>query len=41
MAANSSIEGFVKDEKTEEPLFVASVVLVGTSMGSVTNMNGK
>ena len=41
IAANSSVEGFVKDAKTGEPLFGANVVLVGTSMGSATSMDGK
>ncbi|MDR3626632.1 MAG: TonB-dependent receptor [Ignavibacteriaceae bacterium] len=41
MAANSSIEGYVKDAKTGEPLFGANVVLVGTSAGGATGMDGK
>ncbi len=41
LAANSSIEGYVKDSKTGESLFGANVILVGTSMGSATNSDGK
>ena len=40
-AAETSIEGTVKDAKTGEPLFGANVMLVGTSMGAATNMDGK
>jgi TonB-dependent receptor len=41
LAANSSIEGFVKDAKTGEALFGANIILVGTSMGGATDMDGK
>lgn len=41
LAANSSIEGYVKDAKTGDPLFGANIILVGTSMGAATDMNGK
>ncbi|MHB8579803.1 MAG: TonB-dependent receptor [Ignavibacteriaceae bacterium] len=40
-AANSSIEGYVKDAKTREPLFGANVMIVGTGMGAATDMSGK
>ena len=40
-ASTSNIEGYVKDAKTGEPLFGANIMLVGTSMGAATDMNGK
>jgi TonB-dependent receptor len=40
-AGNSNIEGYVRDAKTGEALFGANVMLLGTSMGSATDMNGK
>ncbi|MDR3627125.1 MAG: TonB-dependent receptor, partial [Ignavibacteriaceae bacterium] len=39
--SNTSIEGYVKDSKTGEPLFGANIILVGTSMGGATDMDGK
>jgi TonB-dependent receptor len=41
LAAGASIEGYVKDSKTGEPLFGANIILVGTSMGGATDMEGK
>ena len=41
MASGTSIEGFVKDAKTGEPLLGANVFLVGTSMGTATDASGK
>ena len=40
-AKNASIRGFVKDANTGDPLFGANVILVGTSMGSATGIDGK
>ncbi|MDR3625292.1 MAG: TonB-dependent receptor [Ignavibacteriaceae bacterium] len=40
MAANTGIEGHVKDAKTGESLFGANIILVGTSMGGATDMDG-
>jgi TonB-dependent receptor len=40
-AAGGSIEGFIKDAKTGEPLFGANVILIGTSFGGATDMDGK
>jgi TonB-dependent receptor len=40
-AANSSLEGYVKDAKTGEPLIGANIIIVGTSMGGATDMDGK
>ena len=39
-AANSVLEGNVKDAKTGEPLIGANVMLMGTGMGAATNANG-
>ncbi len=39
-AASSSIEGSVRDEKTNESLPGATVMLVGTSMGAATRLDG-
>ena len=41
LASNSNIEGYVKDAKTGEGLFGANVMLVGTSMGAATDINGR
>ncbi len=38
--SRSRIEGTVKDAKTGEPLPGANVLVVGTSLGAVTNLNG-
>ncbi len=35
-----SLMGYVKDSKTEEPLIGATVQLIGTSIGAVTDLNG-
>jgi TonB-dependent receptor len=40
-AANSTIEGFVKDAQTGEPLPGSNVVLVKTGLGASTNLTGK
>jgi TonB-dependent receptor len=40
-AAGTSVEGYVKDAETGEALFGANVMLVGTSMGAATDMEGK
>jgi TonB-dependent receptor len=40
LAANASIEGTVKDVKTGEPLFGANIVLLGTSLGGTTDIDG-
>jgi TonB-dependent receptor len=41
LAANSNIEGHVKDASTGGPLVHANIVLVGTSRGAATDMDGK
>jgi outer membrane receptor protein involved in Fe transport len=41
LLANSSIEGYVKDAVSGEPLFGANIIIVGTSMGAATDMDGK
>ena len=41
LAAGASITGYVKDAKTGDPLFSANVILMGSSMGAATDMNGK
>lgn len=41
LAANSSIEGYIKDAKTGEPLIGANVILIGTSIGAAANTNGR
>jgi TonB-dependent receptor len=41
LAAGGSLQGFVKDAKTGEALVGANIVLVGTSMGNATDMDGK
>ncbi len=40
-AAGSSIFGIIKDAKTGESLIGANIVLLGTSMGASSDMNGK
>jgi TonB-dependent receptor len=40
-AAGSNIQGIVKDGETGEPLYGANVILVGTSMGAATDIDGK
>ncbi|MHB8578890.1 MAG: TonB-dependent receptor [Ignavibacteriaceae bacterium] len=40
-AASTSIEGYVKDATSGESLFGANIMLVGTSMGAASDMNGK
>lgn len=40
-AKNSSIEGYIKDKQTGEPMIGANVVLEGTSMGAATDIDGK
>ncbi|MGB2867388.1 MAG: TonB-dependent receptor [Bacteroidota bacterium] len=37
----ASVAGRVRDSQTGEPLFAANVVLVGTSLGASTDMDGK
>lgn len=34
------LEGVVKDKETNEPLIGVNVLIVGTSMGAVTDVNG-
>jgi len=41
LLASSSISGRVKDAGTGEPLFGASIVLVGTSIGVATDIDGE
>ncbi len=41
LASNSNVEGYVKDAKTGEGLFGANIMIVGTSMGAATDMNGR
>ncbi len=41
LAENVSVQGYVRDSKTDEPLLGATVMLVGTSMGAATDMKGK
>jgi TonB-dependent receptor len=40
-AAGGNIEGYVTDAKTGEPLFGTNIILVGTSMGGVADIDGK
>ena len=40
-AADSNIEGYVKDAQTNEPLPGANVVLASTSLGASTDVNGR
>lgn len=39
-AQNGKIKGFVTDEKTKEPLVGATVMLEGTTIGTITDFNG-
>jgi TonB-dependent receptor len=41
MFAQVSLQGIVVDSLTQEPLIGASIVLVGTSLGSATNLDGE
>lgn len=41
LAEGASVEGYVKDAKTGEPLFGANILLIGTNMGIATNMHGR
>ena len=41
LAAGATIAGYVKDAKTGEALFSANIIIVGTSMGATTDINGK
>lgn len=41
IAANTKIEGVVTDAQTEEPLFGANVMLIGTALGAASDMYGK
>jgi len=40
-AGNGIIEGYVKDKTTGEPLAFSNVMLVGTSLGTASDINGK
>ncbi len=40
-AANTNVEGYVKDAQTGDPLPSANVILVGTSMGAASTESGK
>lgn len=40
-AAAMNVEGTVKDTQTGEPLFGANIILLGTSKGATTDVNGK
>lgn len=40
-SATTKIEGYIKDVSTNQPLIGANIVLVGTSFGAATNMEGK
>lgn len=39
-ASNGSIQGYVKDAQTDEPLVGANILLKGTSTGAATDLNG-
>ena len=41
LLANSSIEGFIKDASTGEPLFSANVILLGTGTGAASDESGE
>jgi len=41
MAQNQAIKGVVKDSKTNEPLIGCSVLVKGTSTGTITDLNGE
>jgi hypothetical protein len=38
---NSSIEGLIIDEKTKDPLPYVNVVIVGTNIGTMSDLNGR
>ena len=40
-ATPANIEGYVKDSQTNDPLIGTNVILVGTSLGSAADINGK
>lgn len=40
-AQNAGIEGYVKDVKTGDALIGANIILVGTSIGAASDINGK
>lgn len=40
-AATSSVEGYVRDSQTNEPLIGTNVIIMGTSLGAATDINGK
>ena len=40
-AADTKVEGYIKDAQTGEPLFGANIVLMGTALGAASNMYGK
>ncbi len=40
-AANSNVEGYVRDAQTKDPLPGANVMLKGTSLGASTDLNGR
>lgn len=40
-AATSNIEGYVIDAQTNDPLPGANIILIGTSFGAATDINGK
>ena len=40
-AQTGSIQGKIFDEKTKEPLIGASVLIIGTTMGTSTNLDGE
>lgn len=40
-AEAGKIEGYVRDSRTHEPLAYANIVLVGTSLGAATDVNGR
>jgi TonB-dependent receptor len=39
--AQNTVQGVIKDSLTDKPLFGANVFLLGTSMGSATNIDGE
>lgn len=41
MAQNKTVSGKVLDAKTEEPIIGASVTIIGTSSGTITDLDGK
>lgn len=40
-SAQASIEGLIRDSQTKEPLMGATIILVGTSKGATSNIDGK